>query len=107
FSPSSSDVRINVFWFTALVFSLSSARLAILIQQWVRDYMHVFQRYIDPLKSARLRERSPGPWRTLRLSRPLYRPTRSFLGRVGRVVGMRTTTIPDPSHGHDGSTVRN
>lgn len=40
----------------ALVFSLSSALLAILIQKWVRDYMHVFQRYSDPLKSARLRQ---------------------------------------------------
>ena len=39
----------------ALVFSLSSALLAILVQQWVRDYMHVFQKYSDPLKAARLR----------------------------------------------------
>ena len=40
----------------ALIFSLSAALLAILVQQWVRDYMHVFQRYSDPLKSARLRQ---------------------------------------------------
>jgi hypothetical protein len=40
----------------ALVFSLSAALLVILVQQWVRDYMHVFQRYSDPLKSARLRQ---------------------------------------------------
>lgn len=40
----------------ALVFSLSAALLAILVQKWVRDYMHVFQRYSDPLKSARLRQ---------------------------------------------------
>jgi Family of unknown function (DUF6535) len=39
----------------ALVFSLSAA-LATLVQQWVRDYMHVFLRYNDPLKSARLRQ---------------------------------------------------
>lgn len=56
FSPSSSDVRVNVFWFMSLVFGLFSALLAILVQQWVRDYMHVFQRYSDPLKSARLRQ---------------------------------------------------
>jgi len=56
FITSSSDVRVNVFWFMALVFSLSAALLAILVQQWVRDYMHVFQRYSDPLKSARLRQ---------------------------------------------------
>ena len=40
----------------ALVFSLCAALLAILVQQWVRDYMHVFLRYSDPLKSARLRQ---------------------------------------------------
>jgi len=40
----------------ALVFSLAAALLAILVQQWVRDYIHVFQRYSDPLKSARLRQ---------------------------------------------------
>jgi hypothetical protein len=56
FSPSASDVRINAFWFMSLVFSLSAALLATLVQQWVRDYMHVFQRYSNPLKSARLRQ---------------------------------------------------
>ena len=40
----------------SLIFSLLAALLAILVQQWVRDYMHVFQRYSDPLKSARLRQ---------------------------------------------------
>jgi len=56
FNPSASNIRINVFWFMALIFSLSAALLAILVQQWVRDYMHVFQKYSDPLKSARLRQ---------------------------------------------------
>ena len=56
FNPSASDVRVNVFWYMALAFSLLAALLAILVQQWVRDYMHVFQRYGDPLKSARLRQ---------------------------------------------------
>ena len=56
FRPSMSDVRINAFWFMALVFSLSAALLAILVQQWVRNYMHVFQRYSDPQKSARMRQ---------------------------------------------------
>jgi hypothetical protein len=40
----------------ALVFSLLAALLAILVQQWVRNYMHVFQRYGDPLKCSRLRQ---------------------------------------------------
>ena len=56
FNPLPSDIRINVFWFMSLIFSLLAALLAILVQQWVRDYMHVFQRYSDPLKRARLRQ---------------------------------------------------
>jgi Family of unknown function (DUF6535) len=56
FEPLLSDIRVNVFWFMALVFSLSAALLATLVQHWVRDYMHVFLRYNDPLKSARLRQ---------------------------------------------------
>jgi hypothetical protein len=56
FKPSSSSVRVNAYWFMSLVFSLSAALLATLVQQWVRDYMHVFQRYSHPLKSARLRQ---------------------------------------------------
>ena len=40
----------------ALAFSLLAALLAILVQQWVRNCMHVFQRYGDPLKSSRLRQ---------------------------------------------------
>jgi Family of unknown function (DUF6535) len=56
FTPRPSDVRVNVFWFMSLVFSLCAALLAILVQQWVRNYMHVFQRYHDPLKLSRLRQ---------------------------------------------------
>jgi hypothetical protein len=56
FSPNPSDVRVNAYWFMSLVFSLSAALLATLVQQWVRNYMHVFQRYSNPLKSARLRQ---------------------------------------------------
>ena len=56
FEPLKSDIRVNVFWFMALIFSLAAALLAILMQQWVRDYMHVFQRYSDPLKCARVRQ---------------------------------------------------
>ncbi|KAH9052775.1 hypothetical protein EDB87DRAFT_1569960, partial [Lactarius vividus] len=56
FNLNPSDVRVNVFWFMSLVFSISAALLATLVQQWVRDYMHVFQRYSNPLKSARLRQ---------------------------------------------------
>ena len=56
FRPNSSDVRVNAFWFMSLVFSLVAALFATLVQQWVRDYIHVFQRYGNPLKGARLRQ---------------------------------------------------
>ena len=56
FSLNPSDVRVNVYWFMSLVFSLIAALLATLVQQWIRDYMHVFERYSNPLKSARLRQ---------------------------------------------------
>ena len=56
FNPLASDIRVNAFWFMALAFSLLAALLAILVQQWVRKYMHVFRRYGDPLKSSRLRQ---------------------------------------------------
>ncbi|KAF8270237.1 hypothetical protein EI94DRAFT_1723139, partial [Lactarius quietus] len=56
FKPSFSDIRVNTFWLVALVCSLSAALLAILVQQWVRSYMLVFQRYDHPLKRARFRQ---------------------------------------------------
>ncbi|KAI0313372.1 hypothetical protein OF83DRAFT_1045312, partial [Amylostereum chailletii] len=55
--PAASDVRINIFWFMSLVFSLSAVLFATIVQQWVRDYMHhVFQRYSHSLKRARIRQ---------------------------------------------------
>jgi Family of unknown function (DUF6535) len=56
FHPKKSDVRINIFWFMSLIFSLTAVLGATLVQQWVRDYMHVFQRYNHPLKRARIRQ---------------------------------------------------
>ncbi|KAI0058992.1 hypothetical protein BV25DRAFT_1901867 [Artomyces pyxidatus] len=56
FSPSLSNVRVNVFWFMSLVFSLTAALAATIVQAWVRDYMHVFQRYNHSLKRARIRQ---------------------------------------------------
>ncbi len=47
---------MNAFWLIGLVCSLSAALLAILVQQWVRSYMQVFQRYNHPLKRARFRQ---------------------------------------------------
>ncbi|KAH9015815.1 hypothetical protein EDB84DRAFT_1234586, partial [Lactarius hengduanensis] len=56
FHARKSDVRINIYWFLSLVFSLAAALAATLVQQWARDYMHVFQRYNHPLKRARIRQ---------------------------------------------------
>ena len=56
FKAKKSDVRINIFWFMSLIFSLTAVLAATLVQQWVRDYMHVFQRYNHPLKRARIRQ---------------------------------------------------
>ncbi|KAH9979628.1 hypothetical protein BJV74DRAFT_125018, partial [Russula compacta] len=55
-NPSASDVRVNIYWFTSLVFSLSAALLATLVQRWARDHMHIFRRYSHPLKIARIRQ---------------------------------------------------
>ncbi|KAI0293729.1 hypothetical protein B0F90DRAFT_1642227, partial [Multifurca ochricompacta] len=56
FSPSSSDLRVNICWLMSLVCSLSAALLATLVQQWVRVYMRVFLRYSNLLKIARIRQ---------------------------------------------------
>jgi Family of unknown function (DUF6535) len=56
FSLSRSDVRVTIYWFSSLVFSLSAALLATLIQRWARDHMYIFQYYSDPLKVARIRQ---------------------------------------------------
>ncbi|KAH9016782.1 hypothetical protein EDB85DRAFT_1874830, partial [Lactarius pseudohatsudake] len=50
------DIVVNGTWLIGLVFSLSSALFATLVQQWVRSYMKVFQRYDHPLKRARFRQ---------------------------------------------------
>ncbi|KAH9990329.1 hypothetical protein BJV77DRAFT_926206, partial [Russula vinacea] len=55
-NPSTSDVRVNIYWFMSLVFSLSAALLATLVQRWAQDYMHMFERYSNPLKIARIRQ---------------------------------------------------
>jgi len=56
FHSSPSDRRVNIFWLMSLVFSLSAALLATLVQQWVRAYMCVFQQSSNPLKTARIRQ---------------------------------------------------
>jgi hypothetical protein len=55
-NQTASDVRVNIFCFSSLVFSLSDALLAPLVQRWARDHTHIFQRYSHPLKIARIRQ---------------------------------------------------
>ncbi|KAF8870120.1 hypothetical protein BD779DRAFT_1632545 [Infundibulicybe gibba] len=38
FSPSPSSIRINIFWFLSLIFSLTAGLLGILCKQWLRHY---------------------------------------------------------------------
>ncbi|KAI0339617.1 hypothetical protein BDW22DRAFT_1431516 [Trametopsis cervina] len=52
--PSSFAVRINILWFTSLVFSLSSASVGILAKQWLREYTIVVA--TSPRQAARIRQ---------------------------------------------------
>ncbi|KAI0263299.1 hypothetical protein BC834DRAFT_888559 [Gloeopeniophorella convolvens] len=56
FRAAQSDVRVNVYWFMSLAFSLSAVLAATLVQQWDRSYIHTSQRYIHPLIRARIRQ---------------------------------------------------
>lgn len=46
FTPSRSDVRVNIFWFISLVFSLTAALIGIITLQWLREH----QRYSSSSK---------------------------------------------------------
>jgi Family of unknown function (DUF6535) len=56
FKPSRSDIRVNVFWFMALVLGLLAASIAMFFQQWVGDYMYGFRRFSDPVNRAQARQ---------------------------------------------------
>ncbi|KAH9029914.1 hypothetical protein EDB85DRAFT_1866826, partial [Lactarius pseudohatsudake] len=56
FHPSKKDLAVNSLWIIGLIYSLCAALLAIFVQQWVRSYLGVFQRYDHPLKRSRLRQ---------------------------------------------------
>ncbi|KAI0758610.1 hypothetical protein BC629DRAFT_1263259, partial [Irpex lacteus] len=59
FQPSPNDIRVNVLWFASLIFSLMTASFAILVKQWLREYLAVD----NPSPHARLRichYREPG-----------------------------------------------
>ncbi|KAH9029931.1 hypothetical protein EDB85DRAFT_1484280 [Lactarius pseudohatsudake] len=56
FHPSNKDVVVNTLWLSGLVYSLAAAFFATLVQQRIRSYLQVFQRYDHPLKRARFRQ---------------------------------------------------
>jgi hypothetical protein len=51
-----SDLRVNIFWYMSLGFSITAALGATLVQQWVRDYLQLFQRLSGSLERSRLRQ---------------------------------------------------
>jgi hypothetical protein len=51
-----SDLRVNIFWYMSLGFSITAALGATLVQQWVRDYLLLFQRLSGSLERSRLRQ---------------------------------------------------
>lgn len=43
--PSTNDIRVNVLWFASLMSSLISASFAILVKQWLREYLGVMSSF--------------------------------------------------------------
>ncbi len=54
FTPDPSAVRINILWFTSLLFSLIVASLSILVKQWLREYQS--GRCTSPEERIRVRQ---------------------------------------------------
>ncbi|KAI0759902.1 hypothetical protein BC629DRAFT_1295186, partial [Irpex lacteus] len=69
FQPSRNAIRVNVLWFTSLTLSLVSASLAILVKQWLREYLA--GEYTSPQAHLRIRHfRAPGlrHWKVFELA---------------------------------------
>jgi hypothetical protein len=64
FAPAHSDVRVNVFWFLGLVFSLTAALFGFLMKQWLREYVSWFEisPYHDAVGVRQLRYDSLSRW---------------------------------------------
>ncbi|THH14030.1 hypothetical protein EW146_g6256 [Bondarzewia mesenterica] len=57
FAPSSSQIAINVLWFTSLILSLNSVLTAILVKQWLVEYTrNVGANVISPRRTVALRQ---------------------------------------------------
>jgi hypothetical protein len=53
--PSDLDVAVNVLWALSLIFSLTCALSAILVQQWIQEYLSCSRCHTDPSTRARIR----------------------------------------------------
>ncbi|KAG6905730.1 hypothetical protein DXG01_001087 [Tephrocybe rancida] len=52
---SPSAVTVNILWFLSLAFSLTTALIVTLVQQWIRDYLQRIQRHSQPQRRGRAR----------------------------------------------------
>jgi len=39
FTPTPSDIRVNIFWFLSLIFSLATVLIGIIALQWLREHL--------------------------------------------------------------------
>ncbi|KAF5327871.1 hypothetical protein D9619_004599 [Psilocybe cf. subviscida] len=60
FTPSRSDVRINIFWFISLVLSLTVALIGIVTLQWLREHQRYDSDMEPSIKFATFNARSEG-----------------------------------------------
>lgn len=69
FEPSLAAIRVNVLWFAALIFSLTTASFGILVKQWLREYLA--GEYTSGQARLRVRQfRHPGlaDWRVFEIA---------------------------------------
>lgn len=93
FKPPSSDIRLNAWWFSALVSSLFAALVGLLSKQWLREYLR--QGSASSRSAARLRQyRFEGltRWRVVYIigSMPMMSEIVLMLFLVGLVEFLRT-----------------
>ncbi|KAG6909228.1 hypothetical protein DXG01_001410 [Tephrocybe rancida] len=55
FVPTASAVAVNILWFLSLACSLAAALCITLVQQWIRDYLQMVERYSQPQRRAEVR----------------------------------------------------
>ncbi|KAG6818748.1 hypothetical protein H0H93_002156 [Arthromyces matolae] len=55
FNPPASAVALNILWFLSLSCSLAASLCVILVQKWIRDYLHRVEEPKQPQQRARVR----------------------------------------------------